>query len=94
MVIVFQYLQSNQFCKRNEINVGNVYNKTRMNHCGNLDILNFWDLLGTYAFFATISNTVSTQQVSKCKSVGLSVMLSPPKPFDKIQPNLVIEFLT
>ena len=27
-------------------------------------------------------------------SVGLSVMLSPPKPLDKIQPNLVCELLT
>ena len=28
-----------------------------------------WDLLGTYAFLATFSNTVSTQEVSNCKSV-------------------------
>ena len=27
-------------------------------------------------------------------SVGLSVMLSPPKPLDEIQPNLVCELLT
>ena len=61
---------------------------------GTSDFLNFLDLLGTYAFLATFSNTVSTQQVSKCKSVGLSVMLSPPQPFDEIQPNFMIEFLT
>ena len=30
----------------------------------------------------------------KLNSVHLSVMLSPPKPFDKIQPNLVCELLT
>ena len=54
---------------------------------GTLDFLNFWDLLGTYSFLATFSNIVSTQQVSKCKSVGLSVMLSPPEPFDEIQPS-------
>ena len=37
-----------------------------------------WDLLGIYAFFATFSNTVSTQEVSNCKSNSPSVMLSPP----------------
>ena len=31
------------------------------------------DLLGTYSFLATFSNTVSTQQESKCKSVRPSV---------------------
>ena len=44
----------------------------------------FWNLLGTYAFLATFSNFVSTQQESKCKSVCLSIMLSPPKPLDEI----------
>ena len=34
----------------------------------------FWDLLGTYAFLATFSNTESTLQESIFKSVCLSVM--------------------
>ena len=33
----------------------------------------YWDLLDTYALLATFSNTVSTQQVSNCKSARPSV---------------------
>ena len=52
------------------------------------------DLLGTYDFLASFSNTVSTQQVSNCKTVRPTVMLSTPKPLDEIQPNLVCELHT
>ena len=36
-------------------------------------VRNYWNLLGTYAFLATFSNTVSTPQVSNCKSIHPSV---------------------
>ena len=39
-------------------------------------IKNTWDLLDTYAFLATFSYTVSSQEVSNCKGVGPSIRLS------------------
>ena len=58
---------------------------------------NYWALLGTYAFLATFSNTVSTPQESNCKSIHASVRpsvtflvsVSPPKPLDVATSNFV-----
>ena len=48
--------------------------KFRLNEVYSVKIT--WDLLGTYTFLASFSNTVSTQKVYNFKSVYLSVHLS------------------
>ena len=48
----------------------------------------------TFVFFLAYKCKGYIVIASVHRSVCLSFMLSPPKPFDEIQPNLVCEFLT
>ena len=49
-----------------------------------------------HAFFKKRKGDIVIASVvlSVCQFVRLSIMLSPPKPLDEIQPNLVCELLT
>ena len=58
-----------------------------------LKIVNMFSSLLSPRFFKKASGILQSPP-SVCPSVHPSVTLSPPKPLDEIQPNLVCELLT